>query len=84
MLIKLNFNKTGCALGLILKVKVFGTWKWPIGMLCILGFHERQFKQQDESIFAKPFGLHHESVLFSSKHKPSWIMCTIYCRHLPT
>ena len=31
MLIKLKFNKKGCALGLILKVGVFGTRKWPIG-----------------------------------------------------
>ena len=26
---KTHFNKKGCALGLILKVKVFGTRKWP-------------------------------------------------------
>ena len=25
-----NFHKKGCALGLILKVRVFGTRKWPI------------------------------------------------------
>ena len=30
MQIKLIFKKKGCALGLILKVKVFGTQKWPI------------------------------------------------------
>ena len=27
---KTHFHKKGCALGLILKVKVFGTQKWPI------------------------------------------------------
>ena len=27
---KTHFHKKGCALGLILKVKVFGTRKWPI------------------------------------------------------
>ena len=26
---KTVFHKKGCALGLILKVRVFGTWKWP-------------------------------------------------------
>ena len=29
---KTHFHKEGCALGLILKVRVFGTWKWPIGL----------------------------------------------------
>ena len=28
---KTHFHKKGCALGLILKVRVFGTRKWPIG-----------------------------------------------------
>jgi len=27
---KTHFDKKGCALGLILKVRVFGTRKWPI------------------------------------------------------
>ena len=27
---KTHFHKKGCALGLILKVRVFGSWKWPI------------------------------------------------------
>ena len=27
---KTHFHKKGCALGLILKVRVFGTQKWPI------------------------------------------------------
>ena len=27
---KTHFYKKGCALGLILKVRVFGTRKWPI------------------------------------------------------
>ena len=26
---KTRFHRKGCALGLILKVRVFGTWKWP-------------------------------------------------------
>ena len=30
---KFHFHKKGCALGLILKVRVFGTRKWPIGLL---------------------------------------------------
>ena len=29
---KTHFHKEGCALGLILKVRVFGTQKWPIAM----------------------------------------------------
>ena len=32
---KTQFHKKGCALGLILKVRVFGTRKWPI-MYCLL------------------------------------------------
>ena len=27
---KTHFHKKGCAPSLILKVRVFGTWKWPI------------------------------------------------------
>ena len=27
---KTHLHKKGCALGLNLKVRVFGTWKWPI------------------------------------------------------
>ena len=27
---KTHFHKKGCELGLFLKVRVFGTWKWPI------------------------------------------------------
>ena len=27
---KTHFLKKGCPLGLILKVRVFGIWKWPI------------------------------------------------------
>ena len=30
---KTHFHKKGCALSLILKVRVFGTRKWPIGLL---------------------------------------------------
>ena len=32
---KTHFHKKGCALGLILKVRVFGTRKWPI-IYCLL------------------------------------------------
>ena len=32
---KTQFHKKGCALGLILKVRVFGTRKWPI-IYCLL------------------------------------------------
>ena len=32
---KTHFHKKGCALGLILKVRVFGTRKWPIAFLPI-------------------------------------------------
>ena len=34
---KTHFHKKGCALGLILKVRVFGTWKWPIQPLSASG-----------------------------------------------
>ena len=27
---KTHFHKKGCALGIILKVRVFGTQKWPV------------------------------------------------------
>ena len=30
---KTHFHKKGCALRLILKVRVFGTWKWPIELI---------------------------------------------------
>ena len=43
MLIKLNFNKTGCALGLILKVKVFGTGKWHISCCPVITKFRVQF-----------------------------------------
>ena len=33
---KTHFHKKGCALGLILKVRVFGTWKWPIHFLGVV------------------------------------------------
>ena len=29
---KTHFHKKGCALSLILKVRAFGTQKWPIGL----------------------------------------------------
>ena len=31
---KTHFHKKGCALGLILKVRLFGTQKWPIQLFC--------------------------------------------------
>ena len=34
---KTHFHKKGCALGLILKVRVFGTQKWPIVLNLFLG-----------------------------------------------
>ena len=36
---KTHFHKTGCALSLILKVRVFGTRKWPITglLICRIG-----------------------------------------------
>ena len=30
---KTYFHKKDCTLGLILKVRVFGTWKWPIAYM---------------------------------------------------
>ena len=34
---KTHFHKKGCALRLILKVRIFGTWKWLIlNFLCLL------------------------------------------------
>ena len=30
---KTHFHKKGCALGLILKVRLFGTQKWPTALL---------------------------------------------------
>ena len=35
-----HFHKKGCALGLILKVRVFGTRKWPI-VLVVFGVRKR-------------------------------------------
>ena len=43
---KTHFHKKGCALGLILKVRVFGTRKWPIyeyGMSSPDHFFDRYF-----------------------------------------
>ena len=41
---KIHFHRKGCALGLVLKVRVFGTQKWPIGLLTKLkhGAHIHQ------------------------------------------
>ena len=33
---KTHFHEKGCVLGLILKVRVFGTRKWPISFVSIL------------------------------------------------
>ena len=32
---KTHLHKKGCALGLILKVRVFGTRKWPFGLVIL-------------------------------------------------
>ena len=32
---KTRFHRKGCALGLILKVGVFGTRKWPVGFVSL-------------------------------------------------
>ena len=37
---KTHFHKKGCALGLIFKVRVFGTRKWPIAKHQMLPFEE--------------------------------------------
>ena len=45
---KTHFHKKGCALGLMLKVRGFGSWKWPfactfvkmLSKLCILTYDE--------------------------------------------
>ena len=45
---KTHFHKKGCALGLMLKVIGFGSWKWPfaymfvkmLSKLCILTYDE--------------------------------------------
>ena len=40
---KTHFHKKGCALGLILKVRVFGTRKWPVvppGAVAVHALHE--------------------------------------------
>ena len=33
---KTHFHKKACALGLIFKVRVFGTRKWPIALFAVL------------------------------------------------
>ena len=33
---KTRLHTKGCALGLVFKVRVFGTRKWPIGVIIIL------------------------------------------------
>ena len=38
---KTHFHKKGCALGLILKVRVFGTQKWSIPLLHAEKGHQR-------------------------------------------
>ena len=45
---KSHFHKRGCALGLILKVRVFGTRKWPICLTqCTLFFQKDCFSVDD-------------------------------------
>ena len=38
---KTHFHKKGCALGLILKARVFETRKWPIECVCVWFFGGR-------------------------------------------
>ena len=45
---KTHFHKKGWALGLILKVRVFGTRKWPIGLLCVVAAYEKLILVSDE------------------------------------
>ena len=42
-----HFHKKGCALGLILKVRVFGTRKWPI-IHCNITVHVVLYDRQTE------------------------------------
>ena len=41
---KIHFHKKGCTLGLVLKVRVFGTWKWPIVINCQWSFPCRKYR----------------------------------------
>ena len=45
---KTQFHKKGCALGLILKVRVFGTRKWPI-IYCLLWGCLRSLLQEGQN-----------------------------------
>ena len=45
---KTHFHKKGCALGLILKVRVFETRKWPIGLLCAVAAYEKLILVSDQ------------------------------------
>ena len=45
---KTHFHVKVCALGLIFKVRVFGTWKWPIR-------HFRNMKETGPSEHCKDF-----------------------------
>ena len=42
---KTHFHKKGCAFGIILKVRVFGTRKWPIGLFefAHVGLYRRDY-----------------------------------------
>ena len=42
-----HFQKKGCALGLILKVRVFGTRKWPIPHTRNYKGNEHNFRRND-------------------------------------
>ena len=45
--IKTHFHKKGCALGLILEVRVFGTQKWPAGSevwVTVMHTHNMRYK----------------------------------------
>ena len=43
---KTHFHKKGCTLGLILKVRVFGTRKWPIGCVFLGENLKTDFRSQ--------------------------------------
>ena len=46
---KTHYHKKGCALGLILKVRVFETQKWPI--IDIIGFRVACMNESNETCF---------------------------------
>ena len=51
---KTHFHKKGCALGLILKVRVFGTRKWPIVTVDSSGLFGSVIETEISQRFRKP------------------------------